>query len=172
MRRGRHRRGTSPRSRTPSTYSHSNEVFVYSLKHAKVHGALYFQDFHDFFTMQIFGPRNVLQDVPQGQREPPQPLRKPTHDSAHPPPSSRTRPRGLRATPLQVFIPSTSRPRARTRGLLITFRLFILRRSWGYLVLRSFSESESAGEYPSTAHYAQNEPKVNRFQAGKVDERQ
>ena len=42
------------------------------MKHAKVHGALYFQGFHDFFTMQIFGPRNDLQDVPQGQREPAQ----------------------------------------------------------------------------------------------------
>ena len=55
--------GTAPQSHTPSINSLSNEVFVYSLKHTKVHGAPYFQAFHDFFTMQIFGPLNVLQNV-------------------------------------------------------------------------------------------------------------
>ncbi|MBR3821403.1 MAG: hypothetical protein IKJ37_07255, partial [Kiritimatiellae bacterium] len=54
----------------PSINSPSNEVFVYSFERPKVHSTPYFQGFHDFFTLQIFGPRNVLQNPPQGEREP------------------------------------------------------------------------------------------------------
>jgi hypothetical protein len=57
------------RNRTPSINSPSNEVFVYSFERPKVHRTPYFQGFHDFFTLQIFGPRNVLQNPPQGERE-------------------------------------------------------------------------------------------------------